>query len=92
MEVANRPKLQKYIRKQRIEQTLVLLESVASLVVIEARGADFADPKDNYLLDLFDTISADFLITGDALLLDLNRHWNTSIVKYRDFCDLFNFE
>jgi uncharacterized protein len=65
VEVSARPKLKKYIRKARIQETLELLESYASLVSIESRDANFADPKDNYLLDLCDTINATYLVTGD---------------------------
>jgi uncharacterized protein len=89
IEVSNRPKLKKYIRKDRIQETLELLESYASLVSIESRDANFTDPKDNYLLDLCNTINATYLVTGDNLLLDLKVHNQTKILKYRDFCDLF---
>jgi uncharacterized protein len=91
VEVAARPKLKKYIRKSRVAETLELLEFCASLAMIESVNADFADPKDNYLLDLCDTISADYLVTGDHLLLELGQHNETKIIQYRDFCTLFGF-
>ncbi|MBL7797221.1 MAG: putative toxin-antitoxin system toxin component, PIN family [Saprospiraceae bacterium] len=89
VEVSARPKLKKYIRKSRVAETLELLESCASLVWIESAKADFADPKDNYLLNLCDTISADYLVTGDTLLLELGQHNETKIIRYRDFCAIF---
>jgi len=89
VEVSARPKLKKYIRRGRVEETLELLESCASLVQIESAKADFTDPKDNYLLNLCDTIAADYLVTGDALLLELGQHSRTKIIKYRDFCARF---
>jgi hypothetical protein len=88
LEVSARPKLKKYVRKSRIQETLELLELSASLVTIESRHASFADPKDNYLLDLCDAINATHLVTGDNLLLDLDMHNQTKILKYRDFCAL----
>jgi len=91
VEVSARPKLKKYIRKSRVAETLELLESCASLVLIESAKADFADPKDNYLLNLCDTISADYLVTGDTLLLELGLHSQTKIIKYRDFCAICGF-
>lgn len=87
--VASRPKLEKYIRKERIEEALELLESYASLAEIKARAADFADAKDNYLLDLCDAISSDYLVTGDTLLLELEQHNQTKVISYRSFWTLF---
>ena len=70
------------------KEALELIENYASLVSIDVRKADFSDPKDNYLLDLCNTIGAEYLVTGDTLLLNLRQHNQTKIVKYRDFCDL----
>jgi uncharacterized protein len=88
VEVAARPRLKKYIREKRIKEVLELIENYASLVTIEAKKADFKDPKDNYLLDLCDTILAEYLITGDTLLLDLQEHKQTKIIRFREFCEI----
>jgi len=88
VEVAARPRLKKYIREKRIKEVLELIENYASLVTIEAKKADFKDPKDNYLLDLCDTILAEYLITGDTLLLDLQKHKQTKIIRFREFCEI----
>ncbi|MFN0174973.1 MAG: hypothetical protein ACKVU0_10025 [Saprospiraceae bacterium] len=52
------------------------------------RSADFIDPKDNYLLDLSKTVGADFLVTGDKPLLNLDFYGTTQIISYRKFCEL----
>ena len=89
VEVAARPKLKKYIRKKRIEETLELLEVYAAMVTIQTRTANFQDAKDNYLLDLCDTTGSNFLITGDILLLNLFEHNQTKILPYRDFLKMY---
>ena len=40
------------------------------------------DPKDVYLLALSDAIQADYLISGDADLTDMQKHNQTAIIDY----------
>ena len=43
------------------------------------------DANDLYLLSLAETISADFILTGDKDLLTLQSHQRTQIVTYSVF-------
>lgn len=82
------PKLAKILNPERVIETLELMNAKAFRVPIARRAADFSDAKDNYLLDLCDTVLADFLVTGDKPLLQLSRYNQTRIVTYREFCEL----
>ena len=48
------------------------------------------DIKDNYLLALSKDSNADYLITGDKDLLDLNKFENTEIVTLPQFIEIIN--
>jgi len=87
-DVSSRPRLAKYIRPERVLEVLQLMEAFGNRATIERSGADFVDPKDNYLLDFSQTIRATYLVTGDQNLLALKRYHTTRIVSFRDFMGL----
>lgn len=82
------PKLQKILKPERVEATLELIHAKAVVVPLTNPEADFADPKDNYLLDLCSAVIADYLVTGDKQLLALEQYGETRIVTYSIFRDL----
>lgn len=86
--VRHYPKLIKILNSSRVVETFELMNAKAIVVQIARRTADFKDPKDNYLLDLCDTVEADYLVTGDAPLLNLGQHNKTMILRYREFCEM----
>jgi putative PIN family toxin of toxin-antitoxin system len=85
--ILRKPKLQKYVSPERRK---VLLEymAICPIVTIDAQTTRCRDPKDNFLLNLAQTVQADFLITGDNDLLILKRHFNTVIISFNDFISL----
>ena len=88
-EVSKRSKIQKYISIQDIEDTLVLIEERCLFVEINnVADSGIRDAKDLYLLSLADTVSADYIVTGDKDLLVLKQHGTTKIVTYTDFNQL----
>ena len=88
-EVSKRSKIQKYISIQDIEDTLVLIEERCLFVEInKVADSGIRDAKDLYLLSLADTVSADYIVTGDKDLLVLKQHGTTKIVTYTDFNQL----
>ena len=58
---------------------------VCPRLIEEIRDVAIRDPKDLYLLALADTIGADYIVSGDADLTDLNQHGQTMILKLADF-------
>ena len=83
LDVAHRPKIQKYVNEQQIERVHQLMvctchhEAIASLDPTPVR-----DPKDVYLLALSEAVKADYLVSGDSDLLELDEYHQTKIVDF----------
>ena len=45
------------------------------------------DPQDNFLLELADEAKADYLVSGNKLVLALKEYKNTKIISPREFFD-----
>jgi len=80
-----KPKLQKYFQPNQIATFFSFLKGVSLIVPITAIVPLCRDPKDDYLLALSITSKANFLVTGDTDLLDMQQINNTIIIKYTDF-------
>ncbi len=70
--VTAREKFRAYFPQQDVEEFLDLLESIGEMTDIQSKHFQCRDSKDNFLLDLIDFSQADFLVTGDKDLLELN--------------------
>lgn len=85
-DVASRPKIQKRIQSTDLEDMLNLIAiycqnaSIHHDVVSGVR-----DVKDLYLLSLAETTGAEYLISGDSDLTDLQKHSTTHIVTLAEF-------
>jgi len=84
-EVSNRPRLAKYMRRERVEEVFYLMNAYGIKDQINRTGADFVDAKDNYLLDFSQSVDANYLITGDQNLLALGVYYKTKIISFKDF-------
>lgn len=83
--VTGRKKLKKYFPKDRVKELIVLLETIAEKVEIKPTHFINRDPKDNFLLDLIDFSQADFLVTGDKDLLELDPFKTAKILTPKEF-------
>ena len=85
--VATSEKIGKYVTKERILDTLELMENFCIDVFVTETTApsSLRDVDDLYLLSLADAIEADYIITGDKDLLILQTHNQTKIVTYSEF-------
>ena len=83
--VINRPKLQKYITIERRTKFLAELSQQVERVEINQQIRACRDPKDDKFLELAVCGEADYIITGDADLLDLHPFQNISIIKAANF-------
>jgi len=70
--VTSREKLRKYFPKNSVKELIELLETISEKIEITPTHYTCRDPKDNFLLDLIYFSQADFLVTGDMALLQLN--------------------
>lgn len=84
-EVFKKPKLKKYFTKEQITEFFELLDESSDSIIISSKSNICRDPKDNYLVLLALDSNADFLITGDKDLLELNKIGETIVLKYTDF-------
>ena len=86
-DVAGRDKIRKYINQADLEDLLTIIHAFCKFadIKVEVAHSTIRDPKDLYLLALADTIDADYIVSGDADLTDLNQHGNTKILKLADF-------
>lgn len=84
--VVSRPKIQKYISSEDIDLTLDLMYSYCQNSLIQRNAqSPVRDAKDLYLLSLAETVSADYILTGDKDLLTLEKHQNTRIISLTAF-------
>jgi uncharacterized protein len=83
--VTSREKLKKYFPKNSVKEFFQLLEVIAENIAIEPIHFINRDPKDNFLLDLFDFSKADYLVTGDKDLLEHNPFKTAKIITPSDF-------
>jgi len=85
-DVLSRFKIRKYITDDDVQETYKLIEKYCHYASIEKKAiSSVRDKKDLYLLSFAETISADFILTGDKDLLSLQSHDQTKIVAYKEF-------
>jgi putative PIN family toxin of toxin-antitoxin system len=83
--VISRPKLQKYITLERRTKFLAELSQQVERVTINQQIRACRDPKDDKFLELAVCGEANYIITGDADLLDLHPFQNIFIIKAANF-------
>jgi len=83
--VTGREKLKKYFPKESVKELIELLETISENVEIRPKHFINRDLKDNFLLDLIDFSKADYLITGDKDLIELNPFMTAQILTPQEF-------
>lgn len=85
-DVANRSKIRSRIGKDDLEQLYRLIKAYCIYTTITYKAdVHIRDSKDLYLLSLADSIEADYIISGDKDLTDLEKHRSTSILSPAQF-------
>ena len=90
LDVVNRPELAKYIRQERILETLELIKKSTQSIDTQSIVKLSRDTNDDFLLALSKDANLDFLITGDKDLLILERFEKTEIITFSSFINRFN--
>lgn len=88
--VVQRPKFARYFSADDVRELIALLQVKMTWVDVTEKYDDCRDAKDNFLLDLSVSGQADYLVTGDGDLLDLNPFHGTHIITYREFEQLLH--
>ena len=90
--VARRDKIKKRVSENELQQLLKIIDAFCIKTTIsQIAESIIRDPKDVYLLSLAETIDANYLVSGDKDLTDLNLHLKTRIVKLADFKLMMGF-
>ena len=85
-DTASKPKIRKYVGNKDVIDTFRLIEKYCNYAVIDKTAvSSVRDVKDLYLLSLADTVQADYILSGDKDLLELQLHNRTKIVTYSEF-------
>lgn len=82
--VAKRPKFRKFFPQEDIEN----IQEYADFVEVKSEVSICRDVKDNFLLALSKDSNANFLITGDKDLLELETFEKTKIVTINSFFEI----
>lgn len=90
--VARRDKIRKRVSEAELQQLLKIIDAFCEKTTIDHIAESIIrDPKDLYLLSLAETIDADYIVSGDKDLTDLNQHLRTRIIKLADFRLMMGF-
>ena len=89
LEVAQRPKFQRFFSLQSVYDLLEIIQRKAIFVEVISEIAVCRDYKDNFLLALAKDAKADFILTGDNDLLVLNPFEETSIITISTFLSIY---
>jgi uncharacterized protein len=85
LEVVHRPKFRRFFSDSDIKNLLETIGEYAIFVTVQTKVEVCRDPKDNFLLSLSVDGNADFLLTGDKDLLELNPFEQTTITTITAF-------
>lgn len=83
--VVKRPKLRRFFSKDDLLELIETIQTHADFIEVKSHVTECRDLKDNFLLELAKDAKADFLITGDKDLLELNPFEKTRIVTITEF-------
>ena len=85
-DVANRPKIRSRIGDEDINQLFLLIKTYCiNKTILQQAVVSVRDPKDLYLLSLCETVDANYMISGDNDLLDLQTYKEARIVSPAQF-------
>ena len=84
--VSSRPKIRTRIGDEELDVFFRIIYAFCRMAKIERQAqSEIRDPKDLYLLSLAESINADYIVSGDADLLDLRQHKQTKLLKLIEF-------
>ncbi len=81
-EVSERPKIRSHVSDEELEEFFRIIYAFGKMVNITTNSeAAIRDPKDLYLLSLAESTEADYIVSGDADLLELKQHKLTKMIS-----------
>ncbi len=79
-----RPKFKKYIKRSDIKEFVAIHLKLCSFVETDVTANVLKDPKDNFLLDLYDVGKATILVSGDKEFLHEASQLNYQVMTLRE--------
>ena len=89
-DVLARPKFKQYLKIDDIKEVIALHLKLCFMVRTEETINHLSDPKDNFLLDLYNSGNASVLVSGDKELLREASELNYRVMTLREFELSFN--
>ena len=84
--VSSRPKIRTRIGDDELDDFFRIIYAFCRMANIEQKAqSEIRDPKDLYLLSLAESIEADYIVSGDADLIELKQHKTTKMMSLADF-------
>ena len=88
-DVCGRDKIRDRVNDEDLEDFFRIIYAFCNMAKTEKKTqSEIRDPKDLYLLSLAESVEADYLVSGDADILDLKQHKQTKMLKLSDFIKL----
>jgi putative PIN family toxin of toxin-antitoxin system len=84
-EVLFRPKFKNYIKRSDIKEAIALHLKLCRFVRIEETTNQLSDPKDNFLLNLYNEGKATALVSGDKELLREASELSYHVMTLKEF-------
>lgn len=83
--VTQRPGFKKYFSLKDVKKMLTVFDTYGALIDVTSDVHECRDEKDNFLLNLAIDSKADYLVTGDADLLSIEKVRGTKILTIKEF-------
>ena len=84
--VSSRDKIRTRVSNEELDDFFRIIYAFCRMANIEPKAqSEIRDPKDLYLLSLAESIEADYIISGDADLIELKQHKTTKMMSLADF-------
>ena len=91
-DVACRDKIRKRVSEEELRLLFKIIDAYCYYEEISTKVvAGVRDPTDLYLLSFAQEITADYIVSGDKDLTDLECYQQTKILKLAEFKEIFSF-
>lgn len=84
-EVLSRPKFKKYLKHSDIKELIAIHVKLCRLVDTDETTNQLTDPKDNFLLNLYNKGKATVIVSGDKEFLHEARELNYRVMTLKEF-------
>ncbi len=84
-EILGKLKRKFLLPKEKLQEIEDALDTKSQKYIPKIKVTICKDPQDNFLLELAEKANADFIISGDKLVLDIKLYKNTKIISPKEF-------